>query len=328
MKIMVIGGTVFAGRRTVRQLKDGGHDVAVLHRGEHEPDDLTDIVHIHGNREDLGSIKGEIDAFAPDVVWDNMAMFGRQAEHVVKTLGERRYVVTSSMDVYKAYGSLHNGIATEPVPADETSPVRPERYPYKGQFPGMDDYDKLDVEDVYLAAGATVLRWPMVYGPNDGQRREEYVLSRVRAGRKQIPIGSGSWLSTKGFVEDIATGSRLAIENDGVRGEIFNLGETATYSMGQWTEMILEAAGSTAELVRVPDDKLPEDLGVLGTVPQHFMVDCGKARRMLGFSDTDPREALRTSVQWHLANPPGQANTDFAADDEALAAAIPIPKES
>jgi nucleoside-diphosphate-sugar epimerase len=328
MKVLVIGGTVFAGRRTVRQLKDRGHDVAVLHRGEHEPDDLTDVVHIHGNREDLGPLKSEIDAFDPEVVWDNMAMFGRQAEHVVKTLGARRYVMTSSMDVYKAYGSLHKGIATEPVPADETSPVRPDRYPYRGQFPGMDDYDKLDVEDIYLAAGATVLRWPMVYGPNDGQRREEYVLSRVRAGRKQIPVGSGSWLSTKGFVEDVATGSRLAIENENVAGEIFNLGETATYAMGQWTQMILDAASSDTELVRVPDHKLPEDLGLLGTVPQHFMVDCGKARRVLGFSDTDPREALKISVDWHLANPPKESNTDFSADDAALAEAIDAPAES
>ena len=57
--------------------------------------------------------------------------------------------------------------------ATETSNVRDEKYPYRGQIPGMDDYDKLDVEEIYLAAGATVLRWPMVYGPNDGQRRED-----------------------------------------------------------------------------------------------------------------------------------------------------------
>lgn len=322
MKILVIGGTVFAGRRTVRQLKDAGHDVAVLHRGEHEPDELTDVVHIHGDRNDLSALKSEIDDFAPELVWDNMALFGRQAEHVTSKLGTRQYVVTSSMDVYKAYGSLHKGIATEPVPSDETSPVREERYPYRGQFPGMDDYDKLDVEDVYLAAGATVLRWPMVYGPNDGQRREEYALARVRAGREKIPVGSGSWLATKGFVDDIATGTRLAIENEGVRGEIFNLGETATYTQGLWTQMILDAAGSKAELVRVPDDKLPADLDLTGTVPQHFIVDCGKARRMLGFSDTDPREALRASVEWHLANPPKEATTDFQADDEALSFAV------
>ena len=319
MKVLVVGGTVFAGRATVRMLKDAGHDVAVLHRGNHEPDDLADVTHIHGDRNDLSAIKAEIDAFGPDVVWDNMALFGRQAEHVTSTLGEHRYVVTSSMDVYKAYGSLHKGVATEPVPAFETSPVREERYPYRGQFPGMDDYDKLDVEEIYLAAGATVLRWPMVYGPNDRQRREEYVLSRVRAGRDRIPVGSGTWLSSKGFVRDIAAGTKLAIESESVAGEIFNLGETVTYPMGLWTQMILDAAGSNAELVRVDDDKLPDDLDLTGAVQQHLLCDCSKARRVLGFEDTDPREALKVSVRWHLDNPPEQPKDDFSADDDALA---------
>ncbi len=319
MKILVIGGTVFAGRATVRMLKDAGHDVAVLHRGNHEPDDLTDVTHIHGDRNDLSAVKTEIDDFGPDVVWDNMALFGRQAEHVTSTLGDRRYLVTSSMDVYKAYGSLHKGVATEPVPAFETSAVRDERYPYRGQFPGMDDYDKLDVEEIYLAAGATVLRWPMVYGPNDGQRREEYVLSRVRAGRDRIPVGSGMWLASKGFVADIAAGTKLAIENDSVAGEIFNLGETVTYPMGLWTQMILDAAGSKAELVRVPDDKLPDDLDLTGAVQQHLLCDCSKARTVLGFDDTDPRDALKISVEWHLNNPPEEPKDDFSSDDEALA---------
>jgi nucleoside-diphosphate-sugar epimerase len=183
----------------------------------------------------------------------------------------------------------------------------------------MDDYDKLDVEETYLTAGATVLRLPMVYGPHDGQRREEFVLRRVRAGRKKIPIGSGMWLGTKGFVGDIARGVRLAIES-GLRGEIFNLGETRTYPAGLWAQMILDAAGSKAELVRVPDDKLPEDLGLTGAVPQHLLVDSAKARRALGWNDTDAAEALRVSVAWHLAHPP-ESSDDFSADDEALAAA-------
>jgi nucleoside-diphosphate-sugar epimerase len=226
------------------------------------------------------------------------------------------------MDVYRAYGGLHAGRATDPVPIDETSAVREERYPYRGQIPGMDDYEKLDVEEVYLSRGATVLRLPMVYGPHDGQRREEFVLRRVRAGRDRIPIGSGAWVGTKGFVADVARGIRLAIESD-VTGAIFNLGETRTYPMSLWAQMILDAADSGAELVRVPDDKLPDDLGLTGLVAQHLLVDSSKARRTLGWTDTDPTEALRTSVAWHLANPPDQASEDFDADDNALAAALP-----
>ena len=209
MKVLVIGGTVFIGRAVVNELVEAGHDVCVVHRGEHEPEDLAPVAHIHVDRANLASKRAEIDAFEPEAVWDNFAMFRVHAQGVLDALGrDRRYVVTSSMDVYRAYGGLHTGKTTDAVPVDETSPVRPERYPYRGQFPGMDDYDKL-----------------------------------------------------------------------------------------------------------------PDDLGLTGAVPQHLLVDSSKARRALGWSDTDAAEALGVSVAWHLAHPPSESSEDFAADDEALASA-------
>lgn len=320
MRVLLIGGTVFIGRATAEELAAAGHEIAFLHRGTHEPDGLPDAVHIHVDRTEIASARDEIDAFAPDAVIDNMAMSAQDADSALEVIGGRRLLVTSSMDVYRAYTYVMRGQAVEPVPIDETSPVRDERYPYKGQDGPrmMETYEKLDVEERYLAAGATVARLPMVYGPHDGQRREWFVLRRVRAGRESIPVGAGSWLAAKGFVRDVARGMRLALESDGARGAIFNLGETRTYPMGQWARLILEAAGSDAELVRVPDDALPEDLGLLGTIPQHLLVDSAKARRELGFTDTDPRAALRDTVAWHLANPPDGDDPGFEADDEAL----------
>jgi hypothetical protein len=35
----------------------------------------------------------------------------------------------------------------------------------------------------------------------------------------------------------------------------------------------------------------------------------------------DPETRVAESVEWHLANPPADASTDFTADDTALAAA-------
>jgi hypothetical protein len=49
-------------------------------------------------------------------------------------------------------------------------------------------------------------------------------------------------------------------------------------------------------------------------------VGSSKARDLLGWTETDPHEALHRSVAWHLGNPPGDADADFSADDRALAA--------
>jgi hypothetical protein len=82
--------------------------------------------------------------------------------------------------------------------------------------------------------------------------------------------------------------------------------------------MILDAAGSTAELVQVADSALPEDLELTGTMSQHIAATARKARTLLGWTTSDPWETLRTTVLWHLDNPPANPDPDFTADDRAL----------
>jgi nucleoside-diphosphate-sugar epimerase len=159
----------------------------------------------------------------------------------------------------------------------------------------------------------------MVYGEHDGQRREWFILRRVAAGRSRIPLGAGTWLSTRAYVGDVATGVRLALEADGTDDQIFNMGERRSPSVGVWARMILDAAGSDAELVTVPDDALPEDMGLSAAIPQHLLCDSAKARTVLGWTETDPMDALRRSVTWHLAHPPKAEDPGFDADDRALA---------
>jgi UDP-glucose 4-epimerase len=329
LRIVVLGGTRFIGRRIVDELVAHGHDVLVVHRGTGpEPDGLPDVPHLHADRLDLAPVAADLAAFDPEVVLDCAAFGARDADAVLGAFPDPghdlRLVVLSSMDTYRAYGALHAGTVTDAVPVDETSPVRPERFPYRGQMPGMDDYEKLDVEERWLARGATVCRLPMVFGEHDYQRREEFVLRRVRAGRTEIPVGAGTALLTFGYVGDIADGVRRVMEADRsvVAGEVFNFGERRSPTMGLRAQRILEAAGvaDRTHLVPVPEDALPPDLGILGSVPQPLLVSSEKARRLLGWDESDPDEALRRSVEWHLAHPPApqEGSDDFSADDAAL----------
>jgi nucleoside-diphosphate-sugar epimerase len=341
MRVVVLGGTRFIGAAIVEELHAHGHELLLVHRGEHEPGDLPEVDHLHADRRDLPHLRDAVADFDPEALVDNCAYSSADAETALAAVADGvRLLVVSSMDVYRAFGAVLAGTETDPVPVDETSPVRTERYPYRGRphpSPDADTYEKLDVEAVYLAREATVCRLPMVYGERDHQGREEPILRRLRAGRDRIPVGAGGWLWTRGYVRDVAAGIRLACESDAAIAEILNLGEARTWSMGLWARHVLEAAGSSAELVRVPDILLPDDLRAFGTVPQHLLVDSSssprapawtgqqhllvdssKARDLLGWEQTDPHEALRRSVAWHLANPPSDALDDFSADDRAL----------
>lgn len=318
MRVAVLGGTGYIGRAIVAELVRNGDDVLVVHRGEIEPPDLPRVEHLHASREFV-DLPATFDGFV-----DVRAMSRAEAEQGVRAMpAGARAVVLSSMDVYRAYTTLlDEGPATDRVPFDETAPVRTKRYPFRSMLEGRgDDYEKLDVEETYLVAGATILRLPMVYGEHDRQRREEFILRRVRAGRKQIPFGPGTWLTSRGYVGDVAKAVRLALAHRDA-GEIFNICESRTQSVRRWAEDILDVAGADLEFVRVPDALVPDDLEDSRERQQHFLCDGAKARYVLGFTETDPREALRRSVRWHLANPP-TSKPDFSADDRALVSGQP-----
>ncbi|SNT58776.1 Nucleoside-diphosphate-sugar epimerase [Streptosporangium subroseum] len=293
----------------------------VVHRGRTEPDDLVTCTHLHVDRRDFSTVAGQVRAFGPDAVIDTIALTRRDVEAVLPHLPDVHLVVLSSMDVYRAYELYQaNDGMPMPVPATEDSPLRLGRYPYRGKGLEMDDYDKLDVEPAYLERGGTVLRLAMIYGPRDPQQREEFVLRRVRAQRKRIPVGPGATLMPRLHVDDAVASVLATLERPGAAaGEVFNITETTTYSINGWMRLIMTAAGHTAELVRVPDDALPADLRSTRATSQHLLASSQKARELLGFRPEDSAAAIARSVRWHLQHPPTNAPTDFTEDDRALA---------
>jgi nucleoside-diphosphate-sugar epimerase len=327
MRIAVLGGTRFIGRALVEELAAHGHELLIVHRGRHEPEDLPESPHLHAERAELPQRADELARFRPDAIADLAAMTAEDARAALRAaLPGARLLVASSMDVYRAFGSVWAATLTDPVPLTEESPLRTEPPPDQDAFPDGWDvdparYEKLDVERSYLARGATVCRLPMVYGEHDYQRREEPLLRRLRAGRRRIPVGASSWLWSRGYVRDVASGMRLALESESAAGEVFNLCEPRCAPMRLWLEQILSAAGHEAELVRVPDESLPEDLSITGTILQHLLADPGKARVALGWEHRPAEDAVTRSVRWHLENPPPEREVDFSADDRALVAA-------
>jgi nucleoside-diphosphate-sugar epimerase len=324
MKIVVLGGTRFIGRALVSELVQAGHRVLLVHRGRHEPEELADLEHVHTDRRELDRHRHTLTSFAPDAVADLSAMTKNDANTALGLFGQVRSVVASSIDVYRAFSSVWDGSTTDAVPLTEESELRSEPPPDAMVPDGWDfdpaSYEKIDVERAYLRRGAVVCRLPMVYGERDYKRREDFVLSRLRAGRTRIPIGSGNWLWSRGYVKEIARGMRLALESAEV-GEVFNLAEQSCAPIALWMETIATAANADLELVKVPSDRLPDDLEIAGSIPQHWLVDSSKARERLGWVHANHEECVRQSVRWHMSNAPSTEPGDFADDDMALAEA-------
>ena len=230
MRVLVLGGTKFIGRALAEELHRRDHELLVVHRGEHEPDGWLDVQHLHRDRASLS--ESDVSSFAPDVVVDTSAMTRSDAELAVNAIhGDVRCVVLSSMDVYEAYGNLLAGRSGGPVPLAEDAPVRSSRHPYRGRYDDMEDYEKLDVEDIYRARGAVVCRLPAVFGPYDEQRREDFILRRVVAGRTQIPFGIGNGLWSRLHVHDAAVALAAVVEHRQIEDEVLNIGPTSTLTV-------------------------------------------------------------------------------------------------
>jgi nucleoside-diphosphate-sugar epimerase len=323
MRVLILGGTRFIGRRITAGLMARGDDVTDVHRGDHEPAELAGCAHLHTPRSEFGALADQVRARRPDAVIDTLAMKHQDVSAVLPHLPDANLVLLSSIDVYRAYELLLAGQGGEPVPLTESSALRTGRYPLRGLLPGLGEhYDKLDVEPLYLSREGTALRLSLIYGERDGQRREEFVLRRVRAGRQRISFGAGTSLDTRCYVGDVASAVLAALDNaSAASGQVFNVGDLTTGTVRDWALAILAAAGSSASLVTVPEDLVPPDLKDTRSIAQHFLVDSRKAATVLGWRPSDPVETIPASVRWHLENPPSEVDEDFSADDRALAAA-------
>jgi nucleoside-diphosphate-sugar epimerase len=313
MRIAILGGTRFIGRAVVERMAGEGHELLVVHRGDHEPAGVVDVEHAHVDRHDGPALAAALKPFDPEALVDISGMNAAAADAALGAVGPSvKLVAISSGDVYRAYDGLRFDWTSDALPLTESSPLRDRR------FVDGSEHENLELEERYLPRGATVLRLGAVYGEHDYQRRFEFILRRVRAERKRIPIGSGQFLFSRVYVGDVAAAVSLALAGDH-RGEAFNIVEPTTAPYRLFAEQILAAAGaSDVELVRVRDDLLPDDLSLTGAIDQHLQMDSWKTRTVLGWEPVDPAETLRQSVRWHLENPPADASDDFSADDGVL----------
>lgn len=330
----MIGGTGFIGPYLVRQLAEMGQSVRVFHRGKTQPD--LPAKHIYGDWRDLPKLK-----LTADIVVDLILASGAQARELITILHgrARRIVAASSADVYRACGILHRleDGPPDPVPLTEESPLRtrPQTYPpeqiemIKKMVPWWDDaYDKIQVEQAVMSdpdLPGTVLRLPMIYGPGDYARRLHPVLKRIDDRRPFIlhEQGWAAWRAPRGYVENVAAALALAVTNERAAGRIFNVAEWPAYSELEWARRIAGATDWKGEFMVLPNEQAPGHLKPPGNTEQHWELDSTRIRRELDYCEIVPLdEAIRRTIEWERANPPGEFNPhpfDYPAEDAAIA---------
>jgi nucleoside-diphosphate-sugar epimerase len=339
MRVLVIGGTGFAGPHAVRRLHALGHQLILFHRGRTRAELPPGVEEIEGDREELAGQAERLRALRPDVVLHMMAMAERHGRDLIAAFRgvARRVVVISSGDVYLPYGRLWGTEPGPPVPTPltEDGPLRTVLFPHRGsQAPELrkyraelDEYDKILVERAVLGdpeLPGTVLRLPAVHGPGDPQHRLFGLMKRIDDGRRAILLDErqARWRWSRGYVEDVGHAIALAVADERASGRVYNVGWEPALSESEWVGRVGEAAGWRGEVVALPADRLPPHLVPTTNPSYDLVVDTSRIRRELGYQEVVPfEEALRRTVAWERANPPPEvdpARFDYAAEDRAL----------
>jgi nucleoside-diphosphate-sugar epimerase len=311
MKVLIIGGTGFIGRHVAAAFAAAGHEVAVFHRGQTEPDLERRLTHIHGDRNELAQYREQFDAFSPSIVIDMTALTEEQARSAVEAFRGRveRIVCASSMDVYQAYGffrrSEHGAPASEPFV--ESAPLRSVLYPHRNLASGPEDilynYEKILVEQAMSSAdelSATVLRLPQVFGPHDRQHRIGTYLRQMEAG-DQITISEekARWRWTRGYVEDAAVAFVLAALDPKAANQTYNVGEREAECEIDWINCIARVAGWNGEVKTVPAAALGDNLAEPYNWEHNLAANTERIRQELGYREVISRDdALARTIEW------------------------------
>jgi nucleoside-diphosphate-sugar epimerase len=321
---LVLGGTRFLGPPSVRWLLDAGHEVMLFHRGGAEPSECADAEHVHGDFAAFAESLPKLIGFRPDVVLDLVPYMDKGGHGVWHFAGVAdRAVVVTSLDVYRAFavawGSESGEI--EPTPLTEDSPVR------AGPAPDLTpdiDFDNLEVERALLdrpELPVTVLRLPMIFGPNDPMHRLFHYVRRMDDGRQAIIIdeAQASLRWSRGYVENVAAAVGLAVDDPRSAGLIFNVAAKETPSEAEWVRWIGDAYGWTGEVVVAPTESLPPTMRSPLKMRQDMVVSSERIRAELGYTEPVPRgEALQRTVEWTHAYPPASEPLDYSLEDRVL----------
>ncbi len=308
MKLLVLGGTVFLGRRVVEAALAGGHEVTLFNRGKSNPGlfaDSNQVQQIHGDRDGgLAPLAGR----RWDAVIDTSGYVPRIVRQSARLLAEAvdRYVFVSSISVYEARRPGIDESAKLATIADESiEEVGGETY---GALKALCEREV----EAALPGRAVSVRAGLIVGADDPTDRFTYWPRRLARGGEVLAPGRPERPVQIVDAHDLAAWM-LRLTADGASGVFNATGPARTLTMREVLETCRDVGGSDARFSWIPDAWLLERgagpwLELPLWVPENeqfagFMeVDCRKAVAA-GLTLRPLAETVRDTLAWDAARP-------------------------
>lgn len=318
MRVLLLGGTRFLGRRVAELLLAADNEVHLLHRGL-TGSGVEGTVTIVGDRS-TGEGLEQVADLRPDAVVDLSSYAADWTRSALAALMGRtgHYAYVSSGAVYRP---------TPELPWPETTPLGP--HPLWGAYAR----EKLaserllwEVHEEGLMA-VSVFRFPFIMGPGNYADRESFVLSRIEAGRPILLPGGGHALNQLVHVEDAARAIVAALEQrDAASGLAFNCGWKRALTNRGFVELCADVLGVAAEIVPIDEVALgvaSETVDIADLVfpfpDDHYALDSSRLGWMLDAEPrADNRQIIEDYVTWWRTQS-DRSPQRYAREERALA---------
>ncbi|MFI6929228.1 NAD-dependent epimerase/dehydratase family protein [Streptomyces sp. NPDC050287] len=246
MRLLLLGGTEFAGRAVAEAALGRGWDVTVFHRGRHRPP--AGVRSLHGDRTAPDGLAALADGGGPgdggwDAVVDTWSAAPRAVLDAARLLRGRagRYVYVSSSSVY----AWPRGAGyTEDAPL----------VPGAAADAGQTDYarDKrggeLAVVETFGAERSLLVRAGLILGPYENVGRLPWWLTRIARGGPVLAPGPRELPLQYIDVRDLAQWILDSVERE-ASGPYTVIGPPGHATMGSLLDACAEATGGPAELL-------------------------------------------------------------------------------
>jgi len=333
MRALVLGGSVFVGRRLVERLVTEGHPVAVLNRGVTPTALPAEVEHLVADRTDMEAMSRVLAGREWDAIFDVsgfvMVAGGGDIAGLLDLVDGSvgHYVYVSSI---MAYDQSQLGVFPwhEELDIDRSGPRS------YGGFKAMAESAMLTR---HAATGfpVTVVRPAAIYGPcNNIFDMETPMFLRLIQRRPILLPHGGLVTGSYGHVDDLCRMMVDMIGVDAAKGEVFNATAEAV-TTSHYVATLAAIVGVEADVVMVPDDR-PEGFpsGVYGHLfgsRHHAVLSMDKVRRLLGYEpELGFEDGHRHTYDWFkkqgwdrlegpLSDPVWRSSWDFEAEARAAA---------
>lgn len=300
-RALLLGGTSFFGKSIARLLVERGYELTLFTRGQANRDGLPPHRHVPGDRKKREDVLAVGKLATWDLVIDNIAFDADEMKAAIEAFGGvGRYVFCSTVSVYRFTRERY------PHPLKETYvdyDYRPE-----SDTPGDIHWDyarrKMEAERLLVREGRmpwTIVRPPVVYGPEDPTARGFWYLARVMDGGPLLLPDGG--LSTFRIIDadDCARAHVDAGECAGAVGQAYNVAQWETITLRQFVEESARTLGKKPDFLSVPGEFLGDMAGPWAPMAP-FVPDFSKATAAWGFQPTPWPKLAERAARWFLAN--------------------------